>query len=73
MNWEKLIAKNFDSATVGRGRDYWQRGRVRSVEWIPGGKLPTLVAQVKGSAGNYNQTIRVDVDRVDIDGECSCP
>ena len=73
MNWAKLITKNFDSATVGRGRGYWQQGRVRSVEWMPGGKLPTIVAQVKGSAGNYNQTIRIDFDREDIDGDCSCP
>ena len=68
MNWAKLIKKNFDSATVGRGQGYWQQGRVRSVEWMPGGKLPTIVSQVKGSAGNYNQTIRIDFDREEIDG-----
>ena len=74
MNWTKLLAGNFDTRTQDRGRTYWQQGRVRSVEWENLGRKGTvLIARVNGAGGLYNQAIRVDFDREEIDGECSCP
>ncbi len=73
MNWEKLIAENFDPGAVSRGRDYWKKGRVRSFEWRASGDGPTLFSKVRGSIGNYDQVTRVDFDRENIDGECTCP
>ncbi|MCY7388918.1 MAG: SWIM zinc finger family protein, partial [Burkholderiales bacterium] len=73
MNWEKLIAKNFDTGAVSRGRDYWKKGRVRFVEWQPSGDGPTLFSKVRGSSGNYDQVTRVDFDGESIDGDCTCP
>ena len=73
MNWEKLIAKNFDAGAVSRGRDYWKKGRVRSAEWRPSGDVPTLFSQVRGSSGNYDQETHVDFDLEIIKGDCTCP
>ena len=73
MNWEKLIAKNIDAGAVSRGRDYWRKGRVRSVKWQSGGDGPTLLSTVRGSSGNYDQAIRVDFDSETIEGNCTCP
>ena len=73
MNWEKLIAENFDPGAVSRGRDYWKNGRVRSVKWQTGGDGPTLISTVRGSSGNYDQVTHVDLDLENIDGDCTCP
>jgi superfamily II DNA or RNA helicase len=73
MNWEKLIAKNIDAGAVSRGRDYWRKGRVRSVEWRSSDDGKRLFSTVRGSGGNYDQVIRVDVDDESIEGDCTCP
>jgi superfamily II DNA or RNA helicase len=77
----KLTRKDIVAAVGGRffarGRDYFERGRVISVEineetpeWV------RLDARVRGSGGRiYEQTIEIEwlKDFVQVSGTCSCP
>ena len=72
--WNKLFASNFDAATRGRGQAYWRQGRVLSAKWENRhAESSTLYATVEGSAGPYDQVIRVDFVGEKIVGKCSCP
>ncbi|QYF94647.1 DEAD/DEAH box helicase [Massilia sp. PAMC28688] len=68
---EHDIVCHTDSATLARGREYFQRGQVLSCR-LTGNELEGVVS---GSGRNvYEQTICLnDDDRWPIDGSCSCP
>ena len=68
---EHDIRSHFDSATLARGRDYFQRGKVLSCLLTE----TELEGAVGGSGGNvYEQTVCLNgTARWPIEGSCSCP
>ena len=68
---ENDILCHTDGATLARGRDYFQRGKVLRCQ-LAGTELEGVVS---GSGRNvYEQTICLNDDpRWPIDGSCSCP
>ncbi len=73
-NLNQLLTGNIDAATYARGESYFRQGHVRSVKWQKRGRdSPVLISRVSGSTGYYDQVIRIDLKKDDIDGECSCP
>ncbi len=76
-NWNELFASNFDAATRQRGRAYFQQGRVLKAAWadrdVGEQDSATLHASVEGSAGEYEQEIRINFARAKIAGFCDCP
>ena len=74
MTLTELLIANADEATYARGAAYWRQGHVRSAKWQKRGRDgPVLISRVTGSSGYYDQVIRIDFAKEDIDGECSCP
>ena len=68
---EDDIVNNADTSTVERGRDYFRRGKVLTVEIDDG----DIVGVVSGSGRHvYEQSIYLHEDcGVHIDGGCTCP
>ena len=63
------LEDHFDAITLERGRDYFRRGFVVSVEPLLDGAIKGRVSN--GSGKNYNQQITLHGGRVD--GFCTCP
>jgi superfamily II DNA or RNA helicase len=64
------------SATFTRGHDYFERGRVTSIEVDRQGALLFLRGETLGSGNHhYIQDVQIEqlANGVEIDGECSCP
>ena len=73
LNYTHLLDNNFDDKTILRGYDYFEQGKVISMDAIADGALLRSLVEGSSHRKRYNTLIAIDWKKEHVDGHCSCP